>query len=114
MPVNDPSLWQLVHYPRHKTAQRLQGGLAAPEREAALFSGVLCQMPIGLEPGETLAGDLGRGYLSPEERAALDEEIAVCEAAIPPPVSLGEPSIAQLMEEWFHCRAGYTTAHTCL
>ena len=111
--MNDPALWQLIHHLRRRALEDIPPDLPAPQREAHLFAAVLSAVPLGVEPDETLAGDLGRDYLPRPEREALEAAIAACE---PSPCSSvpAEPSPAEYMARWFDCRAGYTTAHTCL
>lgn len=84
-------------------------GTSAPEREARLFAHVLEHIPIGLEPGETLAGDFGWRFATPAQKHELEQLLS--EPHVPPPA--GSPTPLQLLDERFHCRAGYTPAHTC-
>jgi formate C-acetyltransferase len=81
----------------------------APIREALAFARVLAGLPIGLVPGESLAGDCGWQFASPARQTGLAELLASRPAGPP-----GEPTPLQLLDQRFHCNAGYTVAHTLL
>ena len=110
MTPQEPNIWKIVNALRGEaSAGGALAGLKPPEREARLFAYVLERMPIGLEPGETLAGDFGSRFVEPERRSAFLEKITSLEK----PRSPVNPTPAQLLFERFHCNAGYTLAHTC-
>ena len=87
-------------------------GLSAPEREAAAFAYVLEHLPIAVHPEEPIAGDWGAQFAVPGSAGILaGSEEAGKDAG--GPRNDREPSVPQLLDERFHCRAGWTAAHTC-
>lgn len=110
--MKQPDLWSIVHLLRREARDRgLIEGLSVPEREATLFAYALENLPIGIEPGESLAGDFGAQYLSPQACAGLASRIAQAATRDAAQSTTGDPF--RLLDEHFHCRAGYTPAHTC-
>ncbi|MEI6503726.1 MAG: pyruvate formate lyase family protein, partial [Armatimonadota bacterium] len=81
--------------------------LPPPEREAAAFAAVLADLPCAVHSEELLAGDWGWQFASAEARETVSAVLST------PPTPAGEPSVLQLLDERFHCRAGWSPAHTC-
>lgn len=111
MPQQEPNIWTIVHSLRCEA--QVTGSLTAipaPEREAYLFAYVLEHLPVGLEPGETLAGDFGWRFVEADDRPSWLEKLAPLDQPPQPP---GTATSAELLHERFHCSAGYTPAHTC-
>ncbi len=111
MAAPDLSLWAIIGALRQ---QAVAGGeldaLPTPVREARLFAAALEGLPLGIEPGDTLAGDFGSRYLSEAQRGEIEATLA---APIQAPSEPAPPSPLQLMTERFYYRAGYTKSHTC-
>jgi pyruvate-formate lyase len=100
--MTTPNLWDIVHTLRQSVT--VDPAMPVPLREARLFRHTIEHLPIGLEDGESLAGDFGAAYLDEAEQASFPR------AAATPATPLPEP-MQQLAR--FRCNAGYTPAHTC-
>ena len=80
--------------------------LPPPARAAALFAWTLRELPLGLMPGESLAGDYGMLFADAgfRRRAA---SVPGSQAGPPPP-----PGPFERLSSEFGCRAGFAAAHS--
>ena len=108
----DIDIWDIVHYWRRRVRELSPSleRLSAPEREARMFTYALLDLPTGMDPRESLAGDFGPQYLAREDYESLASDIAAQSAT---PSEPSPPTPADLMRGTFNCFGAYTAAHTC-
>ena len=98
------SFWDLVHRLRAPVLEDAEAGSGCL-REARAFARVLEAIPIGIRPGDVLAGEFGPEWAARPFASAPNAKA---------PVSSEPPDVRALMRERFHVFGGYTTAHTTL
>ncbi|MEI7837156.1 MAG: pyruvate formate lyase family protein [Planctomycetota bacterium] len=76
-----------------------------PLREAMVFARLLQRLPIGVLPGEALAGDYGLSFAAEPLRARVASW-----ASPPPPPAAADPF--HRLGEVYHCRASFSPAHS--
>ena len=103
----DPEFFTLLHILRARAP--VEADAPPPLREARRFAYVLKNLPIGIEPGESLAGDFGRRFASPELLSEVDAAIEARASMAPPP----SQTPRDMLSSHLGCRAGWTPAHTC-